>query len=95
MAGRAEEGERAGRGEVGGARGRVREQPGALAPVGAAPARALEAVVGWATVNRSTLDWPEGGVPLYINPIGNENVAQCPDARLTAASGHSVAAFGC
>lgn len=37
-------------------------------------------VVGWATVNRATLDWPDGAVPLYINQIGNENVAQCPDA---------------
>ncbi len=37
-------------------------------------------ITGWATVNRSTFDWPDGAVPLFINQIGYENVAQCPDA---------------
>jgi hypothetical protein len=37
-------------------------------------------ITGWATVNRSTFDWPDGAVPLFINQIGFENVAQCPDA---------------
>lgn len=37
-------------------------------------------ITGWATVNRATFDWPDGGVPLFINQIGYENVAQCPDA---------------
>jgi len=37
-------------------------------------------ITGWATVNRSTFDWPDGVVPLFINQIGYENVAQCPDA---------------
>ncbi len=36
-------------------------------------------ITGWATVNRATFDWQDGVVPLYINQIGYENVAQCPD----------------